>query len=381
MVGVTSPDPPPHYANFEAWLEAGRHAEMGYLATERSRFLRADPRRISSECRSVLILGIPYPAYSKYFSIDQSPQSRGTSDRFWGEKLDDGIHGQLAAYAWGKDYHDLLPVYLHKLVSSCEEILGERLWNRCYTDTGPLLECDLGQRAGLGWIGKNTCLIHPQWGSYFFLAEVLLPVELEPDEAFAYDRCGTCRRCMDACPTACIQNDRTIDAGRCISYLTIELKGSIPRELRQLTSNWVFGCDVCQQVCPWNKTKLKKLPERFVFEISPNSDVSYPDLLRELSLTPDMFRQKFKGSPVQRARRPGYLRNVAVALGNTGDPAAIPVLTQVLQNEPESLVRGHAAWALAKIGGRLAKYALDQARYIETDEMVLGEIYAALDDI
>jgi epoxyqueuosine reductase len=213
--------------------------------------------------------------------------------------------------------------------------------NRWYTDTGPILERDLAQRAGIGWIGKNTCLIHPQHGSYFLLSEIFLDLDLEPDPPFVTDHCGTCRRCIEACPTDCILPDRTIDATRCISYLTIELKGEIPVELRDKMGNWVFGCDICQRVCPWNRfagTGDAAFEER----------ETYPSLTEEMELSPQEFNRRFKGSPVKRAKRRGYLRNVAVALGNTGDRHALPVLQNALSDE-DGLVREHATWAIEKI--------------------------------
>jgi epoxyqueuosine reductase len=213
LAGVTTPDPPEHFSTFAAWLRAGRHGEMAYLASERSLARRADPRQVLPECRSILVLGTPYSA--------PPPAEAAQAGR-----------GRVAAYAWGDDYHDVLAGRLQALVAFIEAQAGQHVPNRWYTDTGPLLERDLAQRAGLGWIGKNTCLIHPRLGSYFLLAEVLLGLELEPDPAWLPDRCGSCRRCIQACPTGCILPDRTLDARRCISYLTIELKGPIPEELR-----------------------------------------------------------------------------------------------------------------------------------------------------
>jgi epoxyqueuosine reductase len=288
---------------------------------------------------------------------------------------DSGITGSVAAYAWGDDYHDVLPERLHTLVAFIEAQVGSKVPNRWYTDTGPVLERDLAGRAGLGWIGKNTCLINPALGSYFFLAEILLGLYIEPDQSFAHDRCGSCRRCIEACPTGCILPDRTIDSQRCISYLTIELKGSIPHDLRPLVGDWVFGCDVCQQVCPWNQ---RFAPSGGDPSFTPRSGVSRPVLIQELALSPQEFNLKFRGSPVKRAKRRGYLRNVAVALGNTGHPSAVPVLGQALLNDPESLVRGHAAWALGCIGDENAVAWLEESASQEGDAYVLGEINMAL---
>ena len=229
LAGVTTPDPPPHYSTFEHWLAQGRHGTMEYLATERSRARRANPREIMPTCKSILVLATPY----------SPPFAESLPER-----------GKIAAYAWGKDYHDILPERMKELVRFIEEQVGYPVDNRWYTDTGPILERDLAQRAGIGWIGKNTCLIHPKRGSYFLLSEILLDLALEPDPPFVTDHCGTCTRCIAACPTDCILPDRTIDATRCISYLTIELKNAIPLELRDNIGTWVFGCDICQMVCP-----------------------------------------------------------------------------------------------------------------------------------
>lgn len=358
LIGITTPDPAPHFAVFEKWLDEGRHGEMSYLSDERARSRRANPRRILPECRSIIMLGIPH----------SQPDSRVESG-------EDKITGQVAAYAWGNDYHDVIPERLKRFVDFIEIQVGMPVPNRWYTDTGPILERDFAQRAGLGWIGKNTCLIHPQKGSYFLLAVILLGVELEPDPPFGLDHCGSCTRCLEACPTACILPDRTIDARNCISYLTIELKGSIPVQLRPQLGNWVFGCDICQQVCPWNQ-RFANLPGDSAF--APRAGVSNPDLLLEIRLTPEGFNRKFKDSPLKRAKRRGYLRNVAVALGNSADPAAVPVLAEVLADDGEPLVRSHAAWALGQIGGAEASQALREALHIETDQEVRFEIQQAL---
>ena len=355
LVGVTSPDPPPHYPVFDAWLQAGRQAEMAYLATERSRQRRADPRQILPECRSILVLGMHYSS---------SPAASQMPGR-----------GQVAAYACSDDYHELITPRLQALVAWIEDQTGEPLPNRYYTDTGPVLERDLAQRAGLGWIGKNTCLIEPSGGSYLLLAEILLGIGLEPDPPFTPDHCGSCTRCLQACPTDCILPDRTIDSGRCISYLTIELKGPIPSELRPQIGSWVFGCDICQQVCPWNQ-RFAAPAGNAIFAERP--DAHQPDLIAELGLTPSDFNRKFKGTPLKRAKRRGYLRNVAVALGNSGRPDAVPALAQALSGDPEPLVRQHAAWALGQVGGPEALSALSRALQTEQISTVRAEIKAAL---
>ena len=329
LAGVTLPEPPPHYSTFENWLAQGYHGAMDYLANERSRARRADPLEILPECKSVLVLATPY--------LPPSPFRRGVGG---------DVEVRIASYAQGADYHDVLPARMQELVQFIEEQVGGPVKNRYYTDTGPILERDLAQRAGIGWIGKNTCLINPRKGSYFFISEILLDLDLEPDPPFVTDHCGTCTRCIQACPTDCILPNRTLDATRCISYLTIELKDDIPVELRDKMGNWIFGCDICQMVCPWN---------RFAAEgdsafNNPSSVLRTPlqTLTEELSLTSQAFNQRFKGTPIKRTKRRGYLRNIAVALGNTGDMHHLPVL-QNASNDDEPMIREHAKWAINKI--------------------------------
>jgi epoxyqueuosine reductase len=321
LAGITTPETPPHISTYQNWLDAGRHASMAYLENERTRSHRNDPRLILPECQSILLLAAPYPD-SKTAS---AKPKKGT--------------GKIASYAWNDDYHLLLPEKMNAIVAFIENDVGHSVPNRWYTDTGPILERDLAQRAGLGWIGKNTCLISPQHGSYFFLAEILLGIELPSDEAITSDHCGTCTRCIEACPTQAILPNRTLDANRCISFLTIENKGDISEELRPKLGEWVFGCDICQIVCPWN---------RFASPITKAKINPRPNLISELNIKPQEFNKKFKNNPVKRAKRRGYLRNVAVALGNAGDPASIPALEKAL-NDIEPLVRDHAQWALDRI--------------------------------
>jgi epoxyqueuosine reductase len=359
LVGVTTPEPPPHLQTYEQWLDAGRHASMGYLEDEASRARRADPRLILPECQSILVLGIRHDAPVQPPS--GSPQTGTFGGREPGGEQE-GARGRVAAYAWGDDYHLVLPPRLHALVRFIEHAVGHAVPNRYYTDTGPLLERDLAQRAGLGWIGKNTCLISPKHGSYFLLAEILLGLPLDPDPPFVSDQCGTCTRCIQACPTDCILPDRTIDAGRCISYLTIENKDEIPLDLRPLTSDWLFGCDICQMVCPWNLRFASPngdpafVPRPFppdggLRQGASQKSLSLPVLANEVTLTQDEFSRKFRNSPVKRAKRRGYLRNAATALGNRGSEGDLPALTKAAQ-DADPLVRQHATWAIAQIRSR-----------------------------
>ena len=326
-VGVTTPDPPPHISIYENWLRLGRHGSMEYMAGERARSCRSDPRLILPECRSILMLAVHYPDPK---TAKPDPET--------------GPAGRVAAYAWGRDYHLVLPERLRALTKFIDNLVGSPIPQRWYTDTGPILERDLAQRAGLGWIGKNSCLINPTTGSYLLLAEILLGIELEPDLPFPADRCGTCTRCIEACPTGCILPDRTLDARHCISTLTIENKTEIPAEIRPQMGNWIFGCDICQMVCPWNRFTAEEYDQG----LAPDPGMAYPDLRVDLLLTPQEFNRKFQSCPIRRARHPGYLRNVAVAMGNSGNPAFLPVLEEVRQNG-EALVRQHADWAINRI--------------------------------
>ena len=323
LAGVTTPEPPPHWTAFQKWLSLGRHGSMDYLADPR----RADPHLTLPECRSIIVLAARY--------ADPEPAAPTEVD---------APRGMVASYAWGRDYHLVLPARLEALAAFVAGQVEGPLVYKAYTDTGPLLERDLAQRAGLGWIGKNTCLINPQIGSYFFLAELLVNVSIEPDLPFTADRCGECTRCIEACPTGCILPDRTLDARRCISYLTIENKGEIPPELRPQLGNRIFGCDACQQACPWNR-RVALAPDP---AFAKREEVAFPNLVAAVSLTPQEFNRKFKESPVSRARRRGYLRNVAVALGNSGRRESRPALEAALC-DPEPLVREHARWALEQI--------------------------------
>ncbi len=359
LYGVSPVAPPTHFPVFEGWIEAGLHAGMAYLAAERSLQRRANPALIEPEAQSLLV------AAMRYFSPTSIP------DGPVGEAL-----GRIAAYAWGDDYHEVIPPRLEELAQILEKYLGRSLRSHAYTDTGPILERDFAQTAGLGWSGKNTCLINPRQGSYFLLGETLLDVEIEPSETFKTDQCGSCQRCIQACPTDAIRPDRTIDSGRCISYLTIENKGPIPAALRSKMGDWVFGCDICQMVCPWN---LRFAAPEGHPALAPRPGIPRPILRKELRLTPQEFNRKFHRSPVLRAKRRGYLRNIAVALGNQADPETIPDLAQTLESEPEPLVRAHAAWALGRMRTARARQALEKSLKQETDPSVNAEVYAALE--
>ncbi len=367
LVGIAPAETPTTAGHYRAWLEHGYHGEMAYLARPDGVAKRGDPDCVLPGVRSVVTVGVNYHTFP--LPADQR---------------DDASRGIIASYAWGNDYHDLLLLRLRKLAAFVEGELDQTVAHRAYVDTGPLLERELAARSGLGFVGKNTNLIHPRLGSWLFLGELLLAVDLQPGgsdaparlglPAAAAGTCGRCTRCLDACPTGAFVAPYILDARRCISYLTIELKGPIPRDLRPLLGNRIFGCDVCQEVCPWNRRFAQPAPEP-AFQPRPGGIA--PHLLDLIALDDSDFRQRFRGSPVKRTRRRGLLRNVAVALGNWGDPTAVPALARSL-DDPEPLIRGHAAWALGRIATREALRALEQAQSTEADAWVRKEVGLAL---
>jgi epoxyqueuosine reductase len=351
LLGIAPALPPPHAEALDPWLTAGHAGEMAYLARNAAR--RVDPGEAVPGARSIVVCGVHYRA------AEPDPV-------LWS----DPSRGQIARYAWGDDYHDILLPKLRALQTWLEQRVGRAEIGRSYVDTGPVLERPVGVMAGLGFQGKNTLLIHPRQGSWFFLGEILVDVELAYDAPQPIGGCGGCTRCLTACPTQAFVGPHVLDARRCISYLTIELKGPIPRELRPLIGNHIYGCDVCQEVCPWNARwgQFSKEPA-----FTPRDQIVAPALLDLITLTDEQFRTRFKGSPIKRTKRRGLLRNVAVALGNWGNPQAVPALIGALYDH-EPLVRGHAAWALGRIGGVDAQQSLGDRRVIEDDLWVCEEI-------
>ncbi len=355
LVGVTTPEPPAHLDVLEAWLEADRHGEMAYLATDRARQRRAEPRSILPECESILVVGANCRG--------QSAQS--TTGR-----------ARIAAYAQGEDYHTILVERLQSLVAYIRDLTGLKdLRYRIYTDTGPIMERELAQRAGLGWIGKNTCLINPERGSHYLLAEILLGTRFVPDRPFSADRCGSCTRCIEACPTKCILPDRTLDATRCISYLTIEVKGTIAQELRPPIGDWIFGCDICQDVCPWN-VRFGEPTTDAAFQPRPVlANVRPEDFLE---LRPGDWKRDLRRTPLVRPKRRGLVRNAAIVAGNQRKPESVQPLSRVLLGDSDPIARSHAAWALGRFSDPEAHSMLLQAQSSEQDPQVMAEIKAAL---
>lgn len=319
---------PDHSAKFQQWIAEHQHGEMGWL--ERNAHKRVDPQRVLADAKSVITLAISYARESRESKVE-SPEQEGV----------------VARYAQFTDYHDVIAERLKSLASFINELGGADTRSLWYVDTGPLLERDLAQRAGLGFIGKHTNLISRKLGNWIFLAEIITTLDLEPD-APEHNRCGKCTLCITACPTNAITAPFNVDARRCISYLTIELKGSIPIELRPLIGNRIFGCDDCLAVCPWNKFAR----EGSIMKPHARVELDTPDLIELLSLDDAGFKRMFAGTPILRTKRCGLLRNVCVALGNIGDERALPALEKAL-NDHEPLIREHAAWAIERIRARI----------------------------
>ncbi|PYL24306.1 MAG: tRNA epoxyqueuosine(34) reductase QueG [Verrucomicrobia bacterium] len=317
--------PPPHVTQFQDWLRQGAAGEMSYM--QRGEENRCDPQKILPSARSVIVVAL------NYFQGDVAYRATAT----------EGATGRIARYAWGDDYHNVMAINLDKIDNFLRGFGGRQ---KCYVDTGPILERDHAARAGIGWHGKSTMLIDPRLGTWFFLGEILTTLELASDSPQP-DRCGKCERCINACPTGAITAPHRLDARRCISYLTIELKGSIPPELRSLIGNRIFGCDDCLDACPWNRFASVSRESAF----SARQSTTGMSLRDYLKLTDAEFRELFKNSPIKRIKRRGFLRNVCVALGNVGDLADLPALKRAA-SDPDGLIAEHATWAIKRIQRR-----------------------------
>ncbi|MCO6452355.1 MAG: DUF1730 domain-containing protein [Caldilineales bacterium] len=369
LAAIAPIGPSPDYERYARWIEAGYAGEMGYLV--RHAPLKADPRLLLPAAQSLILVALNYA-----HPVDAALRA-------------DPSRGQIAAYALGNDYHDIMRAALIELDGWLRAQTGRSTHGRAFVDSAPVLERSWAMQAGLGFIGKNACLINPGQGSFFFLGGLLVPEALAYDEPpeelpvsgsrlkvetdvistfdlqpspanpawqFADDRigtCGACTRCLDICPTGALVSPWELDARLCISYLTIELRGAIPLELRPRLGNWVFGCDLCQDVCPWNRDAPPASHPR----LQPEPDRLAPPLLELLALDRDSFARRFRGSAVKRAKWEGFMRNVCVAAGNWGDPAAAELLTFHLNESPEPIA-SHAAWALAQLRGDAGRPAL-----------------------
>jgi epoxyqueuosine reductase len=350
LSGACAAVPASGMSRLTQWLAADYAGQMDYLADRVEAYRH--PSGIMDAARSVLMLGMPYRTRTP------SPAGEG--------------QGKVSCYAWGaEDYHDVIHRQLRQL-AACARQLQPDVVVRGVVDTAPLLEREFAQLAGLGWVGKNTLLLNRRLGSWFFLAALLLSCELEYDTPYPSDHCGTCTACLDACPTAAFPQPYVLDATRCISYLTIELRGEIPAELRPAMGQWLFGCDVCQDVCPWNRKVSSELAA-FV----PRADLDPVSLASLFQLDDAAFRQRFRHTPLWRARRRGLLRNAAIVLGNRPTPDGLPALAEGLR-DAEALVRGACAWALGQFHTAEAAAHLRQRLREEDDAQVLDEIRRAL---
>ncbi len=312
------------FDRLKEWLDHGYAGEMSYMYRQAE--ARRHPSSILPQVRSVVMVGMNY-------------NNRGSKI----EDRESTPMGKVARYAQGLDYHGVLWRKLNQLWERIQaEVPGCR--GRGVVDTAPLLERDFARRAGLGWFGKNTMLLNKRLGSFFFLGALLLDIELQADSPHETSHCGTCTACLDACPTGAFVGPGQLDSRRCISYLTIELRGPIPEELREPMGDWLFGCDVCQEVCPWNR----KAPPGIEPDLQPRAELEALDPIEMLGLSAEEFRQRFRGTALTRAKRSGLLRNAAIVLGNRGDPAALPALRRSL-TDPEPLVREAAQWAIDRI--------------------------------
>lgn len=357
LVGLTRAEPSPTLDAYFRWIDAGMHGEMGYMARPDRQERRRDLQVILPGVQSLVIVGLDYRTLNIPDDI-----------------LSDPARGRIASYAWGLDYHDLMTPRLEQLTAWMQAEAGQTAQQRVYVDTGAILERSHAQQAGMGFVGKNTMLIHPHRGSYFFLGEILTSLEFDAyDQPHRPTMCGNCTRCLHACPTNAFPQPHVLDARRCISYLTIENKGWIPPDLRPQIGNWVFGCDICQEVCPFQRFSPTSHEQDF---IPVDVNRAAPPLLDLLALDHEIFKARFHGSPIQRIKRDRLVRNACIAVGNWGSPLALPHLLPLL-GDPNPLVRGHAAWAISRIDPQ-SPYLRHQ-RQRENDPATLTELSRLLD--
>lgn len=357
-IGFTPAEPLTHDGErLEDWLGHGYEGSMGYLGTG----ARDDPRALLAEAKTVIVVALAYPLPARL---------RRSRD-------DTALVGEVAGYAQGGDYHLVMKKKLCRLADRIAETVGRPVLARACVDTAPLLERAAAARAGVGFVAKSTLILVPGLGTSVLLGELLCDVEIAPSSAIA-PGCGTCTACLDACPTGAFVAPHVLDARRCISYLTIEHSGPIPRDLRALIGNRVFGCDVCQDVCPHNASSQPRPSEP---ELDPDPARSGLDLVELLELRSGPHKNLVRRSALRRTHRVTFARNAAVALGNSGDARAVDPLARALEHNSSALVRGHAAWALGRLGGEHAKQSLEAALDRETDASVLEEVRHAIDEL
>ena len=347
LIGIAPAQQARHAQAYRRWIDNNYQASMQWLGRDPQR--REDPRNVVEGAQSVVVVGL------SYFILDPPAE-------LWNNPA----RGRIARYAWGLDYHDIMLPRLRELGNFINKETGQIHNQRSYVDTGPVLEREFAAQAGLGFVGKNTLLINPKMGSYLFLGEILIDKTLDydepaleggascavapPGESKRVGTCGNCTRCLEICPTHAFPTPYILDSNRCISYLTIEHKEIIPETVRPLMGNWIYGCDECQEICPWVRRYAPRKPTRETF-LRYDPEWVAPKLVDLLAMDDTAFRARFKGTPIKRTRRHRFLRNVAIALGNWGSPDALPALRRALQ-DPEPLIKEHAAWAIGRIEKR-----------------------------
>ncbi len=363
LCAVSSPRfPDKHREGLQRWVSANMHGEMGYMAEESRLERRKHPESMLEGIKSVICVGMRYMLPS--YSLEEAESDKG--------------RGVIAAYAHGDDYHDVMKKRLKALAHDLDEFMGAHD-QRVYVDTAPVLEHALAEQGGLGWQGKHTLTINREYGSYLMLGEIFTTAEIEPDAPAGF-HCGTCTACITVCPTKAIVAPFVVDARLCISYLTIEYRGFIPLNIRPLMGNRIYGCDDCQMACPWNR----KVDEVELDQLNPRVENTLPELSGLFELDDESFRERFRKSPIKRAGRAGLLRNIAIAMGNSGNRNYIPLLVNAL-SDPEPLIRGHAAWAIACLSQQNPQTSdgeiVGQLEYHtahETDAAVLQELHLAI---
>jgi epoxyqueuosine reductase len=343
------------HAMLSAHIQQDRLAGLDWYDQDRAA-VASNPHSLHSSAQSVIALGVPF--------FTGPPEKPGDEPR-----------GRIARYAWGADYHKVLRRRMKALQEQLEATVGRNVESRLLSDTARIVDRAVSARAGLGWYGKHSCIIVPGFGSWVMLAEMIVDIAIETSPPIDHD-CGKCSICIDRCPTGAIVAPYTVDTSRCLSFQTIEQRGSIPSQLRSSMGDWVFGCDVCQDVCPYTTAAQRTFDQDF---LPRDVDNAFPRLHWLLHVSEEDFPAFFQGTAVLRAKRRGMARNAAVALGNLQDPDSIPILIEALRAHDEPLVRGHAAWALGRFDGSRPAAALDRARSTEQDDLVLAEIDEALD--
>jgi epoxyqueuosine reductase len=349
--GIAAAGPPPYEKYFTTWLHKGFQGGMRYLERQASK--RRDPGAVLPNAKSIIVTALNY--YSKGTPGGEAP-----------------MRGRISRYARGDDYHGIILNRLERLLTFIKD-REPSAHGLCYVDTGPIMEKVWGSQTTLGWIGKHTNLITREKGSWFFIGVILLNIPLDYDSPEA-NHCGTCDRCIRVCPTAAIVAPYTLDARRCISYLTIELRGPIPRSMRPLIGRRIFGCDDCQQVCPWNRFAVETNEK----SLMPREESFAPELVSLIRITPEGFQRRYENSPIWRATRDGFVRNIAIALGNSHRADAIPALEDALRDDSPQ-VRGASVWALGRISVAETSRILERARAGERDPSVLDEFHSVLD--